>query len=376
MLPAESGDRPHKLVSRSCIRIDTWAMPPIRAIAFDSNVFGKNALPNVKTIRQWVNACAQHDADVLISEIVVHELAQHAVEVHDAFRNTYDAHRRAVGRWGIEPDPPLSPIGLGDVLSAIEDAGAVIVSLEGEDARQALLDQVLLRGAGQRKSGVKTGAADSAWIRSIVVHNDGHTEGLIVVTGDIHALEQTCASLGVDVPRHAKNLGELQHLLDESEAATAPWVSLFTSWVQEHFVNSSQGRTSGTPGEDLEALADLGHSNWWDLSGLPDDGQEMWEEQDLSISTVRSARVVNTIEHDHWTDSLSARLELEVEIEEQYARQDLSGHHVEYAARRYPARVRGTVRAFLEGASVDFDGLLEEIEFMTVESAEVDWQSI
>lgn len=351
-------------------------MPPIRALVLDSNVFGKNALPNVKTITQWADACAQHDAELWIAEIVAHELAQHAVETHAGFRAVYDAHRRVVEKWGIAADGPMSEITTEDVLSAIESAGAVVVPLEGDDARDALLDQILLRGAAQRKAGVKTGAADSAWVRSVVAYNDGDTEGLIVVSGDSRALEETCADLGVEVPRNARNLGELRHLLDESELATEPWISLFASWVQDNFVDSSHDRSSGTPGEDLEILADLGHSNWWVLPGLPEDGYEMWEEQSVGISTVQSAQIVGDIEHDRWSDSLSARIELEVEVEEQYARQDPSGHHVEYAARTYPARVRGTVQTFIDGETVDFDGMLDDIEFLVVNPGEIDWQSI
>jgi hypothetical protein len=351
-------------------------MPRIRAIVFDSNVFGKNAQPNIKTIEQWADACEQHEAELWISEVVIHELAQHAIEAHEEFIAAYEAHRRALARWGMDAGGPMSPIDPDGVASVIEVAGAVIVPLEGADARNALLDQVLLRGAGQRKSGVKTGAADSAWVRSIVAYNDGDTDGLIVVTGDSHALEQTCVDLGVDAPRRAKNLGELRHLLDESEVATEPMVSLFTTWVQDHFVNSSHGRSSGIPGEDLVSLADLGYSNWWALPAMPDDGYEVWSEQEHSISTVQSAEIVGKVEHDRWSDSLSAQVELEVEVEEQYARQDPSGQQVDYAIRSYPGRVRGTVQTFVEGDTVDFDGLLEDVELMPVEDFEVDWQSI
>ncbi|MDX3003490.1 hypothetical protein PWY87_17520 [Kribbella solani] len=348
----------------------------IRAIVFDSNVFGKSAQPNVKTIEQWAEACGWHDAELWISEIVVHELAQHAIEEHDRFILTYEAHQRNLAKWGVDAGEPMLPIDPHDVREAIEAAGAVVVPLEDSDARDALLDQVLLRGPGQRKSGVKTGAADSAWVRSIVAYSVGDTDGLIVVTGDTHALEQTCADLDVDVPRQAKNLGELRHLLDESEDASEPMASFFGSWVQNHFVNSSHGRSSGIRGEDLDSLADVGYSNWWDLPELPYDGYETWAEQEHSISTVRSAQIVGNVEHDRWSDSLSACIELEVEVEEQYARQDSHGQQVEYASRSFPGRVRGTLQAFVDGDTIEFDGLLEDVEFMSVEDFEVEWQSI
>ena len=85
-------------------------MPQIRAIVLDSNVFGKAALPNVKTIEQWADACAQHDAELWMSDVVLYELAEHAVEAHEEFRHKYDTHGRTVAKWGVAPDGPMSSI--------------------------------------------------------------------------------------------------------------------------------------------------------------------------------------------------------------------------------------------------------------------------
>ncbi|GAA1683783.1 hypothetical protein GCM10010977_31710 [Citricoccus zhacaiensis] len=351
-------------------------MPQIRAIVFDSNVFGKDALPNAKTISQWAAACSRHGAELWMSEIVVYELAQHAADKREKFIKSYETHRREVEKWGIQIRDQISTISVDEVYSAIEKSGAIIVPLEDGDAREALLDQVLVRAAGQRKSGVKTGAADSAWIRSVVSYNDDEPDGLIVVTGDSHALKQTCASLRVDVPQHAKNLGELQHLLDESEVASEHLFSLFATWVQDQFVNSVQGRYTDTIGEDVEMLADFGDPNWWDLPGLPDDGYETWEKQSVSVGSVESAEIIGDVEYDRWSGSLYAEIEVEFNVEEQLARQDSSGHELKYAVRSFPLRARGAVRASLDGEVIDFDGRLEDVKLLTVDYDQIDWQSI
>jgi hypothetical protein len=106
------------------IAVVNRSMPKIRAIVFDSNVFGKNAQPNIKTIEQWADACEQHEAQLWIAEIVVHELAQHVVEAHEEFMTAYDTHRRALAKWGMYAGASMSPINAHDISSAIAVAGA------------------------------------------------------------------------------------------------------------------------------------------------------------------------------------------------------------------------------------------------------------
>ena len=349
-------------------------MHDIRAIIFDSNVFGRQALPNITTIRLWAGACAAHDADLWIPEVVAYELAQHVVEAHDVFREQLDAHRQRLKTWGQPTGQPLPAVNVEDVLNAIRQAGAEIISLDEEDAREAILDQVLLRGVGSRKSGVKTGAADSAWVRSVIAYNDGESDGLIIVTGDSRALERTCAEIGVDVPMNAKHLGEVSHLLDDSVSASEELRSKYEAWVQEYFV----GRlgASRAEGADLGELADLDAHHWWEVEGLPDDGYEEWELQDRVLAPVSLAEVMGEVEHDRWSSTFTARVRLTAEVEEQYARQDPFGDFVQYRARTYPGSVQAKLRLFSEGNSLEFDGVLDDVELLSPASIDVGWTSI
>lgn len=348
-------------------------MPEIRAIVFDSNVFGRHALPNIRTIRLWARACAKNNAELWIPEVVAYELAQHVDEAHAAFSEKHSAHLKRLEAWGQPVGEELRPIGVGDVLSAIRKAGASIVPLDGDDAREAILDQVLLRGAGSRKDGVKTGAADSAWVRSIIAWNDGEPDGLIVVTGDTSALELTCLEMGVDVPRNGKHLGDVRHLLDESSPAAEELAAKFRDWLQAYYV----GGLADPRGEGiyLAEIADLGPHNWWQVEAPPDDGYEPWELQDRRVSPVKEAEVIGEIQHDEWTDALTATVRLGAEVEEQYARQGPLGDNVEYRTRIYPGSLQGDLRLFTENGELSDDGVLEDLDLLRPSPTDVVWLS-
>ncbi len=193
----------------------------IHAVVFDSNVFGHQVTPNVQTIGQWARSCSAHGAALWIPEVVAAELAEHAVREHTEFMESYEAHRARLGRWGVTVPASIASLSTTDIIRAIEGAGAEIVPLSGDAAREAVLDQVLLRGSGARKGPVKTGAADSAWLRSVIEHNGGDFEGVFVVTGDVRALISTCAELGLEQPAHAPHLGDAHARLGETQHATA-----------------------------------------------------------------------------------------------------------------------------------------------------------
>jgi hypothetical protein len=349
-------------------------VPPIRAIVFDSNVFGRQALPNVTTIRLWAQACAAHDAELWIPEVVACELAQHVVEEHEAYRDQHDAHRQRLAAWGQSSGERLSSIGVRDVLAAIRKAGAEIIPLDEDAAREAILDQVLLRGVGRRKSGVKTGAADSAWVRSIIAYNEGEPDGLIVVTGDTEALERTCAEIGVDVPRNGKHLGDVRHLLDDSSTASVALTAKFDGWMQAYFVGGPNNPHD--EGARLQEVLDLGIRNWWNIENVSDDGYGEWELQDRTVAPVSEAQVISEVAHDRWTDTLTATVKLTAEAAEQYARQDPFGDYLQHRRRTYPGSVRAELRLFIEDGELAFDGVLEEIELLSPGSLEITWDAI
>ena len=227
--------------------------------------------------------------------------------------------------------------------------------MEGDAAVSAIRDQVLLRGPGSRKRGVKTGAADSAWIRSVIDYNNGATAGLILVTGDGRSVASTCESLGIDPPKVAKNLGEIRHLLQETAGASDERRANFISTVSDLFTQR------GVSEVELKNVADLSYPhNWWSVD-LGIDSDDYWEFQSSSVR-VDTVEVTGAVQHDAWTESLSGPVRIEVEVEEQYARQDQWGDAPEYRSFLYTAWITGEVTLFDEQKPS-----LDSIEFIDAE---------
>lgn len=313
----------------------------VRAIVFDANVFGGNVEPNIATITNWSRACEHHEAELWIPEVVAWELAQRVIQECEHIIREVNAHNGKRRKWGFPQvaEPPL--VNDADVIRRLEAAGATIIPLEGDAAVAAIRDQVLLRGPGSRKRDVKTGAADSAWIRSVIDYNDGTTAGLILVTCDARAVASSCESLGLDPPKVAKNLGEIRHLLQETVEASGEQHAKFVSVISDLFTQP------GVSEVELNNIADLGYlHNWWSVD-LGMNSDDYWEFQGSSVQ-VDMVEVTGAVRYDAWTESLSGPVRIEVEVEEQYARQDQWGDAPEYRSFFYTAWIKGEVTLFVE----------------------------
>lgn len=312
----------------------------IKAIVLDANAFGASVEPNVATIENWAAACENHDAQLWIPEIVAWELAQRVKHQADEMAHSLAVHNTKRHKWGF---PPLSKPALlteVEVIDRLERAGAIIVPLTGDAAVAGVRDQVLLLGPAVRKKDVKTGAADSAWIRSVIEHNGGGTEDLILVTGDQQAVEKTCAALEVDLPRIAKNLGEIQHLLNESSSATAEQTEKYQKLAQQYFAGPD------LTGSDLIDLLGLSRREWWDVDLGLDYGTG-WELQQKHV-TPGTLDVISEVQFDNWSGSTSATVRMTVAVEEQYARQDQWGDLPEFRVFCYDGWVEGRLTIFAD----------------------------
>ena len=336
----------------------TCEVAAVKAIVFDANVFGKDPIPNVDMIEVWAGACADHQAELWIPEIVAYELAEHAASAERSFLETYERHRKRRSRMGLDRLPPMAPILQEDVVDAIRDAGAVVVEVPLEAAREAILDQVRQRGAATRKSDVKTGAADSAWVRSVVSAareaEEDTWDGLVIVTADTDALVRTCEVLDMTTPRHVRNIQELRELLDEEGPASEDQVNLLTATIRDHLEGAGFG------GPDLAEIAGLDRTrgNWWDVR-LDDDGYEPWEFQEAYLTPERDFEIVGQPEWDGWSQSLVAEVLLTTDVEEQYARQDRWGDEPEYRALGYKGSVRGRITFAVSGEELETDWVME-----------------
>lgn len=315
---------------------------PIRALVFDANVFGRSVEPDVETVARWAEACVNNGAELWIPDVVVWELAQRVMAACVEFERSLRQHNARRRKWGSAPVPVTAQLTLDvdSVVSALEDAGATIIELSAEAAQAAVRDQVLQLGAGSKKRGVKTGAADSGWIRSVLEHNGGDATGLIFVSGDQAAILAVCEDLGAGTPTIAKHLGEIRDLLGgiapASEEQVNEFLTCFNSLVSDRDAAS-----------DLAELTDVSRRNWWPRK-LPMEFEVEWDEQESFVEP-RSARaeVVGEVTFDPWSHTIAAKVRLDVHVEEQFARQNLWGDAPEYLSIQYDAWAEGDLSVFV-----------------------------
>lgn len=327
-------------------------MSEIRAIAMDTSAFS-NGLPRIRLIKQWAIACEDNAAELWIPEVVALELAEHVVRETRKDDEQLRRYSRQRGEWGLTSIDLPKPVGVDDVVARIKESGAVLVRLDGESARQAIVDQITLRGAGEKKGGVKTGAADSAWIRSLAAHNDGDLAGVVVVTNDRRALEQTVAALKIAPPLHVEHMRALDQLLDPSDEDIDALAKEFIEWAKWYF-SSPEGFTA----RDLFPLWELGKDPWW-TTDFPHPFNRDWEHQESSLSP-RTAEVSN-VDFSPWSRTISCTITLVSDVEDQYSAQDHLGNEPVYLSVRYEGAVEVTASAFVNAdGTFDFDEVKDD----------------
>jgi hypothetical protein len=338
---------------------------PIRAIVFDTNVFGAEATPNVEILERWANACAEHDAELWIPEIVALEWAEHVLANAREFETKLRKQNRSREQWGLPQIDPPDLLKVTDVVDALETAGCRIIGTDPDDALTALKDQILQTGAGTRKSEVKTGAADSAWIRSVIRENEGDFTGILVVTGDVKAVERVCEDLGIDQPRVARNRTEIHPLLGETEGLSEEQRTTLLSYLADAF---DEGRFTDT---DIRDTFDVGPSNWWQPELREEYALGDWEPQSEGVAVLDTPEILGVPTLDRWAGLISVEVSLPVHIEEQASTYNHWGDGTEYRLIEY----NGTVHFSLE-VGVDSDGEPKSYEVVEVIGLPVDQDSI
>jgi hypothetical protein len=194
--------------------LDPHRRAALRAIVLDTNVYGYGR-PDLGRLQDLAARCAGAGLEIWVHELVAAEWAEHLAEDVMAFNRQAKKMRATLNRALLSPDVYVAPYpnektvvkALFGAIAKIDNV--VLVPLSGEAGREGLLDQVLQRGAGRRKSGVKTGASDSAWVRDIVARADGDPARLLVVTSDLKDVQAVFADLELEPAPAMCNLHEL-----------------------------------------------------------------------------------------------------------------------------------------------------------------------
>jgi len=297
-------------------------MSATRAIVFDTNVFGRSKDVDFSLIQTWASACRRNGAELWIPEVVLWELVEHTLEKESAHLTDLRGYNKARQRWGIEPLDTPTPLDLIAITALIRKTGARIVPLLGNTAHTALKDQILQTGPGSKKSEskVKTGAADSAWLRSVFDYNDESFEDLIVVSGDkqaIAAIEEDLEQEIFSVP----SVRQISDLLGPPAAAPAQ-LPAFRSAVEASLSNNDFIDTEWDWAfEHITGLA---------YDALPDANELAWQLQQSSY-TVGDTDSIEELVRAPWTQALTATVRLTVIATDFYARQNFWGDTPEYA---------------------------------------------
>ena len=171
------------------------------AVVFDTNVWSSGRF-NADTFKARATRLGKAGIKVLVPEVILWEWASHSAQ--DA-KNGVDSWRR-LAKAGLVFGSYPGPHNHVDVLARLREFLAAIpnvqiIPVSGESAIDGLRDQVLQTGPGSTKQGVKTGAADSAWVRDVLHAVGGDPAKVIFVSGDVKGVRSTCQDLGIISPR-------------------------------------------------------------------------------------------------------------------------------------------------------------------------------
>ena len=169
------------------LRLNLDARKYLRAVVFDTNAFG-HARPDLAFLEDLAQRLHTIDIETRVPEPVAWEWAQHLAEDWQNVETAMAEERRRLRRAGLAGHS--SPYGDTRAVVSVFLArlAAVphltILALSPQNALLAIKDQILQVPPGRRKGDVKTGASDSAWLRTILDEVDGDTGRLLIVSQD------------------------------------------------------------------------------------------------------------------------------------------------------------------------------------------------
>src|SRR5258707_59748 len=238
------------------LRLDLETRNYLRAVVFDSNAFG-HARPDLAFLEDLAQRLYTIDIETWIPEPVAWEWAQHLAEDWRNVQTATAEERRRLRRAG-----------LAEHISPYRDARAVvdvflkhlaavphltIVPVSPQNALLALKDQILLIPPGRRKGEVKTGASDSAWLRTILDRVDGDARQLLIVGAD-NDVEAAFAEWKTDCPVMRRRV-QLKATMSEFTLDQGRAENLIRQYLTAALNDSSQGEE--TLGLDMDASSSL-----------------------------------------------------------------------------------------------------------------------
>jgi hypothetical protein len=240
------------------LRLDLEARKYLQAVVFDSNAFG-HARPDLAFLEDLARRLHIIDIETWVPEPVAWEWAQHLAEDWQKVQTAMAEERRRLRRAGLteHSSPYENARAVVDVFLA-RLAGVphlTILALSPQNALLAVKDQILMVPPGRRKGEVKTGASDSAWLRTVLDKVDGDTGRLLIVSEDkdVEAAfgewEKTCPLI--------RRRSQLKATMSEFTLDQGRAENLIRQYLTASLANSSQGEE--TLEFDIDAASNLEH---------------------------------------------------------------------------------------------------------------------
>lgn len=193
--------------------------PPPRAVVLDTNTTGKGTF-NANTVRNLAERLGHSGIELWIPQQVVLEWARHAA---DEVKKILGAWRSLTNSGLIEiPAPSDDPSAVTkqftDLIEGIQNV--TIVPMTGDAAIAGITDQILGTGPGRTKSDVKTGAADSSFVRDAIANADNNPARIVFCSANESDIRGTTRSMGFDDSR-VRVIRSIHALYSALFAATA-----------------------------------------------------------------------------------------------------------------------------------------------------------
>lgn len=160
------------------------------ALVLDANAFGKAGALSIDRLEELVEVIGDEPLEVWLPEPVLWEAAVHVAEAAEEIVLAAKRARKVLSPAMLSV-PEVPSYGdredlVDELIAAVEDLAPniVVISASGEAAVEGLKDQILQRPPGRKKSGVRTGASDSTWIRSVEDHATATSKSYVIVSSD------------------------------------------------------------------------------------------------------------------------------------------------------------------------------------------------
>lgn len=190
----------------------------LQAVVVDASVMGERGDLRLSALRR-VSELAARDGhlEVWVTEPVLWEWCEHAAREYRAAASALTGSASRLDKAGV-PVAPHLVLSDDQVRDQVADAVRAVpcvrvLELDPQDARDALRDQVLVLGPGKRAAAqgdkrIKTGASDSAWIRS-AYRRAGRDSGRYAVLSADGDVRQAYEAWGWPPPLILRNVNDL-----------------------------------------------------------------------------------------------------------------------------------------------------------------------